>query len=348
MIKKILAGLAALGAAVAAVLGLSGSPDYSPKLYPQPGGIAYGFRLEGVNQDSAIRVNMQDLAVVINSEAQITSCPDLVPRIRAINPTCRIGLEISAWGGWVPPGSQYWPLRTAFGQMADAQGWWLKYSDGTPVRVADGKLGLVDLTNPKALDWYVLQVNAARSRIQPDFLFYDECHETIGFLPRAAEIVLVGHGPRPPPAGVRDSLWALAEAKLIRRTGGGIPNGTFHPRRAASAVIGIYVQNALRDFPWAKVFWMHNEYDHPLIVVESPCTTVEEQRALVGLASLVGAQYQVTTGFGWKQPMVQPYPAGSWGKATSEPDPSRRTFERAIVQRESNGTVKVFPQAEVP
>jgi len=293
-------------------------------------------------RDSVLRGMVKDMGAFIISEANVASFPGIVDSIRVFAPNSKVLWEISSWGGWIKP-SQYWPLRSAFGQAAATNNWWLKYADGTQVIVGNlstGLVGLVDITNPKALDWYVTQVNAARSKIKPDMLFYDEAHGTLGFLPRHAEIVLVGHGPRPPPPATRDSLWAQATGKLIRRTGGGMPNGTIRQSAASASIRGRYIQNTLRNVPASiEMALEHVAVDNHMLIMESPCVDSVEARTLVAIASLCGGAYQVTTGQGWRTPMLQPYLSGQWGKATSPPSDSRRTFERATVIRSAAGKV---------
>lgn len=317
------------------------APQPWPAEYPQPAGIVYGMKLEGVNQDSTIRATCKELAAAIISESQPYSCPDVIAKIKAASPGCRVGLEVSAWGGWIRP-SKYWALRSEFGRQAALNNWWLRYRDGTPVVL--GGLGLVDVTRPDALDWYVRAVRAKRDSIGPDFLFVDELHRTLDFLPGADSIVVFAD-PLASPAR-RDSLWAVAETRFCRRVGRHLMvNGTFEPWRAPTVITGMYVQNALSSrLPWTKIFWWHQETDHPFIIIESFCSTLEDQKKLVGLAALCGAAYQVTTArTGWRYPMEQPWPARSWGAALSEPNTLTRRFQRAEVNRSGDSvSVRVW------
>ena len=240
------------------------------------GGIVYGMRLEDVaDQEAVVARYCAGLSVAVISEANIASYPEIVATIRRITPTCKIGLEVSAWGGLIDP-SVYWPLRSAFGRHAEAGGWWMRYRDGGYIETHPN-FRLVDMTNPAALDWYITHVNLLQ-RYNPDFIFLDECHRTLGFLPLPSTIPVL------------DVDWLRAMAKLCRRIMPVMVNGTINTASAPMAIKGRYIQNAVSGLAGsiaaAREHLTHQTAD--LLVFDQPVhLSAQNEMAQVQLNGLV-------------------------------------------------------------
>lgn len=299
--------------------------------WPQAGGIIYGANYERSTDDYALTAAMvRDIRKAIVGEGQVYSFPALISTIRNLNPSCEIGLEISAWGAWKPPGSVYWPLRTAFGVEAERNDWWLRYADGTPVIGSTG-LCLVDLTIPRAADWYIGAVRAQVARIGPDFIFWDECHSTLNHLPNADEIRLRAEieSGQVWTREQRNAAWTRGQTKQLRYTGGGQVNGTIRQADAPVVISGRYIQKALfsvqpdgtRVYNVERTIVTATEHiearDEPNLILEQPCDSVTDQIHLVSLASRLGGLYQITPPVGWSVPLPQPIRAGVLGEALS-------------------------------
>jgi hypothetical protein len=264
------------------------------------GGIVYGMKLEGVDQRAQVARYCSGLHTAIISEANITSFPGIIDCIREVNPACKIGLEVSSWGGWLntpePGAPDYWPMRSEVGRVIQERGWALRRIDDQPVTVGSPPLVLMDLTNPDALNWYIGEVSAFKRLHAPDFLFFDECHASLAFLPRASEIVY--HDPNYP--------WVAATARLLRRTGGGMVNGTILHSDAPGAIRGRYIQNVRTDIPKTIVTAKAAADAGIPIIFEHPVTTPTPYVALemAGLiATFPNSCGQINIGGRYREPI---------------------------------------------
>jgi len=259
-------------------------------------------KLEGIgDQEAQVRRYLTGLSVAIISEANIESFPGIVAFTRKEFPDCKLGIEVSSWGGLITP-SQYWPLRSAFGQDAERNGWWLRRIDGSFVETHPN-FRLVDMTIPEALIQYIGRLRSFREWFGPDFLFYDECHRTLGFLSDAGNIRISS---RTVTDVERDGAWNGAMARLLRNTGGGMVNGTIRTATAPVMITGRYIQNALALPGAMAAAREHLKYHGPdLLVFENPSATFNESTQVIlnGLVATFGGCCQQNIGGAFREPI---------------------------------------------
>jgi len=265
------------------------------------GGLVYGMPLENVpDRKAQVRRYLDGLSVAVISEANIASYPDLIKTIRGINPACKIGLEVSAWGGLIKP-SVYWPLRSALGQLAQGHSWWMQHLDGSFIETHNN-FRLVDFTISSARDWYADRVRDAFAVSGVDFLFFDECHCTLGFLPNAERIKLYA-------SSDRDTAWTQAMAKLCRRVGPVMVNGTINTATAPVMIKGRYIQNAVSGLAGSiAAAREHLLYQGPdLLVFEQPVhLSAQNEMAQVqlnGLVATFGGSCGLNIGGAFREPI---------------------------------------------
>lgn len=155
----------------------------------------------------------------------------------AINNISEIAVSINGWGAYPFPTSpsdpHIWPMMETLASYCDQHSVWL---GATPIKTRWG-IRLFDIRDRGLQDLLIAETLSLKSHCGVSLVYIDECHRTDTPCPNG----------QPLPEG-----WTEAMARILRRIGGAVINGTFETKSASEMILGRMFENAESRPQWGE------------------------------------------------------------------------------------------------